>query len=258
MRQLERNLGSVARKVALRIAQAQAETVNVAASDIREYLGLPRFYPEEARKELPAGVATGMAWTEMGGEVLFIKRRCFRGRGLTITGQLGEVMQESARAAQSLLWSHAVEFGIEPRSSRSLAFTRTCRRARYRRMGPSAGVTITSALASLYTGRRVAGYGDDRRDHVVRPRVSIWRRRRRCWLRIAPVFGASFCPRATKRTRTIFLRCAVMLDRFRNIAEVLDAALEVLVANPPPVIAGSDSGPSFTRTRARTTTLLCV
>src|SRR5687768_11360467 len=91
VRQLERNLGSVARKVALRIAQAQAETVNVAASDIREYLGPPRFYPEEARKELPAGVATGMAWTEIGGDGWFVEAKVLPGRrGLTITRRRGD------------------------------------------------------------------------------------------------------------------------------------------------------------------------
>src|ERR1044072_5399528 len=115
VRQLERTIGSIARKVALKIAQAQAENVTVTANELREYIGPPRFYPEQARKELPAGVATGMAWTEVSGEVLFIEATLLPGgRGLTITGQLGEVMQESARAAQSYLWSHAAEFGIEP------------------------------------------------------------------------------------------------------------------------------------------------
>jgi ATP-dependent Lon protease len=115
VRQLERNIGSVARKVALKVAQAEAEAVEVDEKNIREYLGPPQFYPEQARKELPSGVATGMAWTEMGGEVLFIEATLLPGgHGLTITGQLGEVMQESARAAQSYLWSHATEFGIDP------------------------------------------------------------------------------------------------------------------------------------------------
>src|SRR5205814_8952419 len=115
VRQLERTIGSVARKVALQIAQGHAEAVTVTGGDLREYLGPPRFYPEQARKELPAGVATGMAWTEMGGEVLFIEANLLPGgRGFTITGQLGEVMQESARAAQSYLWSHAQDFGIDP------------------------------------------------------------------------------------------------------------------------------------------------
>ena len=129
VRQLERNVGSVARKVALKIAQAQAETVTVNETSVRELLGPPRFYPEQARKELPAGVATGMAWTEMGGEVLFIEATLLPGgRGLTITGQLGEVMQESARAAQSYLWSHGAEFGINPELFKSYGVpARACR-----------------------------------------------------------------------------------------------------------------------------------
>ena len=108
VRQLERNIGRVARKVALKVAKGETEKVVVDAEDIKEFLGGPKFYPEEARKELPAGVATGMAWTEMGGEILFIEANLLPGgRGFTITGQLGDVMQESARAAQSYLWSHA-------------------------------------------------------------------------------------------------------------------------------------------------------
>src|SRR2546421_601191 len=115
VRQYERAIGGVARKAALQIAQGETQQVRVDAADIKEYLGAPRFYPEQARKELPAGVATGMAWTEMGGEILFIEATLLPGgSGLTLTGQLGEVMQESARAARSYLWSHAAEFGISP------------------------------------------------------------------------------------------------------------------------------------------------
>jgi ATP-dependent Lon protease len=156
VRQMERNIGSVARKVALKIAQGQAETVTVTANEVREYLGAPQFYPEQARKALPAGVATGMAWTEMGGEVLFIEATLLPGgRGLTITGQLGEVMQESARAAQSYLWSHAAEFGIDPNIFKEFGVHLHVPAGAIPKDGPSAGVTITSALASLYTGRRV-------------------------------------------------------------------------------------------------------
>src|SRR5687768_16485589 len=115
VRQLERTIGNLARKVALKVAQGNAEKVTIDAGDVKEYLGAPRFYPEEARKELPAGVATGMAWTEMGGEVLFIEATLLPGGGgLTLTGQLGEVMKESAQAARSYLWSHAASFGIDP------------------------------------------------------------------------------------------------------------------------------------------------
>src|ERR1044072_3730631 len=154
--EMERKIGSIARKVALKIAQAQAETVTVTATEVREYLGPPQFYPEQARKELPAGVATGMAWTEIGGELLFIEATLLPGgRGLTITGQLGEVMQESARAAQSYLWSHAAEFGIEPEIFKEFGVHLHVPAGAIPKDGPSAGVTITSALASLYTGRRV-------------------------------------------------------------------------------------------------------
>ena len=77
-----------------------------------------RFSPEQARKELPAGVATGLAWTETGGDVLYIEAALLPdGKELTITGQLGEVMQESAKTARSYLWSHAAEFGHRSRDS---------------------------------------------------------------------------------------------------------------------------------------------
>src|SRR5687768_740273 len=128
VRQLERTIGNLARKVALKVAEntpASGEGVGAASADgvvssvttpkfvitakeVKEYLGPPRFYPESARDELPAGVATGMAWTEMGGEVLFIEATLLPGGGgLTLTGQLGEVMKESAQAARSYLWAHA-------------------------------------------------------------------------------------------------------------------------------------------------------
>ena len=108
----------------------------------------PRFYPEEAREELPAGVATGMAWTEMGGEVLFIEATLLPGgSGLTLTGQLGDVMKESAQAARSYLWSHAC--GIRHRSARSSKHNGVhlhVPAGAIPKDGPSAGVTMASAL----------------------------------------------------------------------------------------------------------------
>ena len=156
VRQLERTVGRVARKAALRIAEGQAEKIVVEADDLKEMLGAPRFYPEEARKELPAGVATGMAWTETGGQLLFIEATLLPGSsGLQLTGQLGEVMQESARAARSYLWSHASEFGIEPQMFKNYGVHVHVPAGAIPKDGPSAGVAITSAFASLMTGRRV-------------------------------------------------------------------------------------------------------
>jgi ATP-dependent Lon protease len=156
VRQLERAIGSVARKAALKIAQGTAENVAIDAKDLKEYLGGPRFHPEEARSEMPTGVATGMAWTEAGGEVLFIEATMLPGgSGLSMTGQLGQVMQESAQAARSYLWSHAQEFGITPDAFKTNGVHIHVPAGAIPKDGPSAGVAMTSALASLYTGRRV-------------------------------------------------------------------------------------------------------
>jgi ATP-dependent Lon protease len=156
VRQLERTIGNLVRKVALKVAQGSTEKFTITAQDIKPYLGAPRFYPEEARKELPAGVATGMAWTEMGGEVLFIEATMLPGSsGLILSGQLGEVMKESAQAARSYLWSHASEFNIEPNAIKNNGVHVHVPAGAIPKDGPSAGVTMASALASLYTGRKV-------------------------------------------------------------------------------------------------------
>ncbi|MGI8812478.1 MAG: endopeptidase La [Pyrinomonadaceae bacterium] len=156
VRQLERTIGNLARKVALKIAEGSTEKYRITAAEIKEYLGAPRFYPEQARTELPPGVATGMAWTEMGGEVLFIEATALPGgSGLTLTGQLGEVMRESAQAARSYLWSHAAEFGIDPEVIKQNGVHLHVPAGGIPKDGPSAGVTMASALASLYTGRKV-------------------------------------------------------------------------------------------------------
>jgi ATP-dependent Lon protease len=156
VRQLERTVGRIARKAALRVAQGEVEKVSVEVGDLKELLGPPRFYPEEARKELPTGVATGMAWTEMGGQLLFIEATLLPGSGgLTLTGQLGEVMQESARAARSFLWSHAADFGIDPQMFKNYGVHVHVPAGAIPKDGPSAGVAMSSAIASLMTGRRV-------------------------------------------------------------------------------------------------------
>jgi ATP-dependent Lon protease len=246
VRQLERTVGQIARKVALKIAQGEAETVSVDAGDIHDYLGAPKFYPEQARKELPAGVATGMAWTEMGGEVLFIEATLLPGgSGLTITGQLGEVMQESARAARSYLWSHASEFGIGPEMFKEYGVHLHVPAGAIPKDGPSAGVTITAALASLYTGRRVrpdtAMTGEITLSGLVFPvgglkekilaahRAGI----RRILLPSRNEADIEDLPEDVRKELTI-----VFVSR---IGEVIDAALEVLVANPPPPPLGTSA-----------------
>ncbi len=160
VRQLERTLGNIARKVALKVAMGDLEKVKVTAGDVKEYLGGPKFYPESARKDMPAGVATGMAWTQMGGQVLFIEATLLPGSsGLTLTGQLGDVMKESAMAARSYLWSHSAEFGIDLEMIKKNGVHLHGPAGSIPKDGPSAGVTMASAMASLFTGRKVRSDG---------------------------------------------------------------------------------------------------
>lgn len=247
VRQLERAIGSVVRKAALKIAQGEATEVRVEAADIKEFLGAPRFYPEEARKELPAGVATGMAWTEMGGQILFIEATLLPGgAGLTITGQLGEVMQESARAARSYLWSHAAEFGIPQEMFKNYGVHLHVPAGAIPKDGPSAGVAITAALASLMTGRRVSHntsmtgeitlsglvfpVGGIKEKVLAAHRAGI----RRIILPSRNEADLEDIPGEVQQELEI-----VLVSR---ISEVIDAALEKLVANPPPPVSTTDAG----------------
>jgi ATP-dependent Lon protease len=157
VRQLERNVGSIARKIALHVAQGKGEVFTIKPEDLEDYLGHEMFFHEMARQELPPGVATGMAVTEMGGEVLFIEATLLPGsKGLTLTGQLGEVMQESAKAALSYLWSHSKDLGFDcAEKFESSGVHVHVPAGATPKDGPSAGVAIVSALASLCTGRPV-------------------------------------------------------------------------------------------------------
>jgi ATP-dependent Lon protease len=116
-------------------------------------LGAERFQMERARQNLPPGVATGLAWTEAGGEVLYVEASLLPGgRNLRLTGQLGDVMRESARAAQSYLWAHAAEYGIDQDLFKSSGVHIHVPAGAVPKDGPSAGVAMVTALASLYTG----------------------------------------------------------------------------------------------------------
>jgi len=156
LRQLERALGRLARRIALRFAESQSESatepVIIERNDVAELLGPERFSFELTRQQLPAGVATGMAWTETGGDVLYIEATLLpAGRGLTLTGQLGEVMQESARAAQSFIWAHAAELGIDENVIRRSGVHIHVPAGAIPKDGPSAGITMATALVSVYT-----------------------------------------------------------------------------------------------------------
>jgi ATP-dependent Lon protease len=158
VRNLERELGKALRKVATKLASGDATgPVTIDAVDVRTYLGRPKFFFEAAERTAVAGVATGLAVTGTGGDVLFIeatREQDADADGLTLTGQLGDVMKESAQIALSFVRSHAAELGIDPNRLRGRFHVHVPAGA-VPKDGPSAGVTMTTALVSLLTGTPV-------------------------------------------------------------------------------------------------------
>jgi ATP-dependent Lon protease len=151
LRRLERAIARVTRKVTLRFAEGNEEKAVITSELLNELLGPEMFLPEEMRKNMLPGVATGLAWTETGGDVLYIESTLLpNGKGLTLTGQLGEVMQESAKIAQSYVWAHAADLGVDPELIKSSGVHLHVPAGAIPKDGPSAGVTMTTAMASLY------------------------------------------------------------------------------------------------------------
>ncbi|HSK78918.1 MAG TPA: endopeptidase La, partial [Thermoanaerobaculia bacterium] len=153
VRQLERELGKVARKVARKIAAREVERVEVGAAEVRELLGRAKVHPERAAGQDQVGVATGMYYTPMGGDIMFVEASTMRGKGeLVLTGQLGDVMKESARAAWTYARSHADSLGIPPECFERDVHVHVPAGA-IPKDGPSAGVTMATALVSALSGR---------------------------------------------------------------------------------------------------------
>ncbi len=156
VRNLEREIGKAARKVVTKIAEATAERVCIAPEDLKELLGKARFgYRSELqdRSDLP-GVATGLAWTPVGGDALFIEATKMNGgKGFQYTGQLGEVMQESAQIAYSFARSRAEQLGVDPAFYSDFDVHLHVPAGAVPKDGPSAGITMAVAIASLLTGR---------------------------------------------------------------------------------------------------------
>jgi len=155
VRQLERELGTVLRKTATRIAAGpQPKPVVIDSAAVLEALGRPKFYQEVAARTGVPGVATGLAVTGAGGDVLFVEAASMAGKGgLVLTGQLGDVMKESARIALTYVQSHASELGIDERTFDGREFHVHVPAGAIPKDGPSAGVTMVAALTSLLTGR---------------------------------------------------------------------------------------------------------
>ncbi len=156
VRTLERHLASICRKVAKARAMGRSEPVHVATPDVRTYLGPPRYFPEMAGRVDEVGVSTGLAWTPAGGEVLFIEVARARGQGrLKMTGHLGDVMKESAHAAFSYLRGRAAELAIPDEMFEKTDLHLHVPAGAIPKDGPSAGIALVVAMASMLTGRPV-------------------------------------------------------------------------------------------------------
>jgi ATP-dependent Lon protease len=158
VRNLEREIGSLCRKVVTQIAEGKNKKVNIGVKKVADFLGRPRYYGDEelANRTSVPGVATGLAWTSVGGEVLFVEATSMPGKNnFQLTGSLGEVMKESAQAALSYVRSKAERLGLDLDFFKDKDIHLHVPAGAQPKDGPSAGVTMATALVSLFSGRPV-------------------------------------------------------------------------------------------------------
>jgi ATP-dependent Lon protease len=157
LRNLEREIASICRKVARKVAEGKTELTRITRANVHSFLGAPKFLPEAEQEHHEIGVATGLAWTSAGGEILYVEASLSKGRGnLTLTGQLGEVMKESAQAAVSYARAHAKKLDIEEDFYQKLDIHIHVPAGAIPKDGPSAGITMATALISALTKRAVS------------------------------------------------------------------------------------------------------
>jgi ATP-dependent Lon protease len=156
VRNLEREIANLCRKVARRIAEGKEKKFEITSKNLHNFLGSPKFLPEEEMEHDEVGVSTGLAWTEAGGDIIYIEATTMKGKGqLTLTGQLGDVMKESAQAALSYIRSKAQILGISEDVFSQTDVHIHVPAGAIPKDGPSAGITLATALASVFTGKPV-------------------------------------------------------------------------------------------------------
>ncbi|PYQ04401.1 MAG: endopeptidase La [Acidobacteria bacterium] len=156
LRNLEREIASIARKVARRVAEGKPELVRITPASLSRFLGAPKILPDEILKKDAVGIALGLAWTATGGDIMFIEATAFKGKGrLTLTGSLGDVMKESAQAALSYARTRARQFGIKDDFFATHDLHVHVPEGAIPKDGPSAGITIATAMLSVFTNRPV-------------------------------------------------------------------------------------------------------
>jgi ATP-dependent Lon protease len=155
LRNLERKIGALCRKVAMKIAKGEADKTHIVTNTVFKLLGPPVFTREDDNKENEVGVCTGLAWTAAGGEILYIESTKMKGKGLTLTGQLGDVMKESAQTAVGFIRSKALDFGISEDAFEENEIHIHLPAGAIPKDGPSAGITLATTLVSLLTEKAI-------------------------------------------------------------------------------------------------------
>ena len=156
LRNLEREIAAICRKAARKIAEGQKEPFTVTLGNLHKYLGIPKYGPEMDREENQVGLSTGLAWTQAGGELLYVEASLIGGKGdLIVTGQLGDIMQESARAALSYARANAVSWGVKDKKIESSDIHIHVPAGAIPKDGPSAGIAMAIALISAFTEKPV-------------------------------------------------------------------------------------------------------
>jgi ATP-dependent Lon protease len=153
VRSLDREIANVMRKVAKKVAEGKVQCYSITPANVHKFLGVPKYLPEAEQEEDEIGVSTGLAWTESGGDVLYIEATVMKGKGqLTLTGHLGEVMKESAQAALSYVRSREKLLGINPDVFSKIDIHIHVPAGAIPKDGPSAGITMATAIASILSG----------------------------------------------------------------------------------------------------------
>ena len=156
LRNLEREIGRICRKVARKIAEGEKGPFHITRNNLQKYMGVPKYYPEMDQEESQIGLSTGLAWTQAGGEVLYVEASFIKGKGdLIITGQLGDVMQESARAAVSYVRANLGSFGVEDNFFENTDIHIHVPAGAIPKDGPSAGIAMATALISVLMNKPV-------------------------------------------------------------------------------------------------------
>jgi len=243
LRNFEREIATVTRKVARRVAEGDTGTVRVTPGSLQKYLGAPKTLPEERLKKDETGIATGLAWTATGGDVLFVEATVMKGKGrLTLTGQLGDVMKESAQAALSWIRAHARQLGLREEIFGAHDVHVHVPEGAIPKDGPSAGVTMATALVSAFTGRPVRASIAMTGEITLRGNVlPIGGLKEKILAARRAGIDTILCPKLNKKELDevpALLRRGLSVHLVETVDEVLSLALA-----PPPAAAKATIGP---------------